>query len=354
MITAFYSARSRACERVAMRSHTKHQSHWLLVGLLLLHFSGSVSGQDRTHPKVLAAFREVVAAPSNSTVQVYCNKTRAALGAIVDSNGYIVTKASELEGEIECQLNAPGKKYPATVVGRDKDLDLAVLKIDAKNLPVIAWNEGEAPSVGSWLVTPGLSKDPLSIGVMSVSPRAIAAPPGALGIVLARVDKPARVEEVVPGSAAEKAGLQVGDVILKVNDKAVADSPELIETVSSYRPGEQVELLIKRGNQELTKSAVLGNKAEIFDMQDHRAAFQNSLGGQLSERRYGFRSVIQHDSVLKPEQCGGPIVDLDGKAVGINIARAGRVESYALPSNIVRDVVKYILQSHETSISVHR
>jgi serine protease Do len=64
----------------------------------------------------------------------------------------------------------------------------------------------------------------------------------------------------------------------------------------------------------------------------------------LSERRGGFSLAIQHDSVLKPADCGGPIVDLDGKAVGLNIARAGRVESYALPAAVVRASVAKLLE----------
>ena len=38
--------------------------------------------------------------------------------------------------------------------------------------------------------------------------------------------------------------------------------------------------------------------------------------------------------------CGGPLVDLDGAAVGLNIARAGRTESYALPADVVIAAVK--------------
>jgi Trypsin-like serine proteases, typically periplasmic, contain C-terminal PDZ domain len=327
----------------------------LLLLTILLVGPGLAFAQERLHRSVLAAFREAVAAPANSTVQVYCDSHTAALGTIVDAGGYIVTKASELEGKVECQMNAPGKRYPAIIVATDKDLDLAVLKIDAKDLPVIAWSDGEAPGVGSWLVTPGLSRDPLAIGVLSVSPRRIGSPPGALGIHLARIDKPATIDDIVVGSAAQKAGLEVGDVVLKVNGKAVAGSQELVETIRGYRPGEQVELVIKRGDQELTKTAVLTSLAKVFDMEDNRAEFQNNLGGHLSERRYGFPSVIQHDSVLKPSECGGPIVDLDGKAVGINIARAGRVESYALPAKVVREAVKkMLLETHQTSTSVER
>ena len=62
-----------------------------------------------------------------------------------------------------------------------------------------------------------------------------------------------------------------------------------------------------------------------------RSDFQNSLGGKLSVRRFGFPLAFQHDTVLRPSDCGGPVVDLDGRVVGFNIARAGRTESYALP-----------------------
>ena len=142
--------------------------------------------------------------------------------------------------------------------------------------------------------------------------------------------------------------------MLRINGKETPDSQTLIDLVLTFQPGDEIKLLIKRGDQELTIRAILGSKAKIFDMEDDRSEFQNSLGGQLSERRYGFPSVIQHDSVLKPSECGGPIVDLDGKAVGINIARAGRVESYALPAKVVQEAVKKMLQPQQTSTSVER
>ena len=59
------------------------------------------------------------------------------------------------------------------------------------------------------------------------------------------------------------------------------------------------------------------------------------MGGALSLRNANFPAVLQHDTVLTPAMVGGPLVTLDGTAVGINIARAGRVESYALPADVV-------------------
>jgi serine protease Do len=318
---------------------------FVVLGLLLA-LPTLAAASDRLHPKVLAAFRDVVSEPAKSTVQVYCDGYRAALGAVVDPAGYVVTKASEMKGKVECQMH-DGKRLEAKIVGRDQAVDLAVLKIDAKDLPVVNWIDNDSTSVGSWLATPGLSRDPVAIGVLSVTARKIPAPSGALGIQLESVEKPARIQEVMDDSAAEKAGLQAGDVITKVNGKATPGRQILVETIRGYMPGEKIELLIERGSDELTLHATLGSLSQL--VHGDRAEFQNNLGGSLSERRAGFPSVIQHDSILKPTECGGPLVDLDGKVVGINIARAGRVETYALPASVVRESVKKLVETHLTS-----
>jgi serine protease Do len=320
------------------------------IGPLATGEVATSQAQERLHPSILSSFRQVVAEPAKSTVQIYCDDYRASLGAVVREDGYVVTKSSELKGKIECLLHGKrlDQKLEAKIVAQDQALDLTVLKVDAKNLSPIVWSDS-APSVGSWLATPGvLSADPVSIGVVSVAARKIAAPAGALGIRLGGKEDAAQIENVEPGMAADKAGLKAGDIILKVNGKEIAGPRQLGETIRSYMPGEKVELLVKRGSEELMISATLGAFSQLIPHAE-RAEFQNSLGGPLSERRGGFALAIQHDSVLKPSECGGPIVDLDGKAVGLNIARAGRVESYALPAALVRESVDKLLATHLTS-----
>ena len=46
--------------------------------------------------------------------------------------------------------------------------------------------------------------------------------------------------------------------------------------------------------------------------------------------------------MLKPWLCGGPLVNLDGKAIGLNIARASRVTTYALPARLVRRIFEQL------------
>ena len=74
----------------------------------------------------------------------------------------------------------------------------------------------------------------------------------------------------------------------------------------------------------------------------------NSLGVGVSKRSDDFPAVIQHDTVLRPVDCGGPVVDLSGKVVGVNIAHAGRTETYCLPTDVLI-VAMYELMSGRLS-----
>ena len=79
-------------------------------------------------------------------------------------------------------------------------------------------------------------------------------------------------------------------------------------------------------------------------------ATEMEVNGSISARSSGFTTIFMHDTVLMlPNQCGGPLVNLDGRAVGINIARAGRVSSYALPTAVVRSQVTQMLSSAKSS-----
>jgi serine protease Do len=286
---------------------------------------------------VKAPFREVVAQSSRGTVEIYCKDRRVALGTVVTPDGYIVTKASELAGDIVCKLRGD-KTYSAKLIGIHDETDLALLKIDASGLTPVRWSREKSPAVGSFLATAGASGDPVAIGVVSVGPRAIAAASGVLGIAVGQSDEGARVEQVLDGTSAARAGIQVNDIITRVNDRSVTSRESLIETVGGFRPGDRVRLQVLRGEEVLDISTTLGNRTH-----GSRRDFQNRLGGDLSERRGGFPQAIQHDTVLKPRDCGGPLVDLDGRVVGINIARAERVASYAIPTTLVLDVIDELM-----------
>jgi serine protease Do len=59
--------------------------------------------------------------------------------------------------------------------------------------------------------------------------------------------------------------------------------------------------------------------------------------------------VLPHDTVVRPRDCGGPLVDTDGNVVGINIARALRVSTFAIPADTVRQVVEELKQRRQST-----
>src|SRR5262249_55234724 len=121
------------------------------------------------------------------------------------------------------------------------------------------------------------------------------------------------------------------------NDHVIQDSAALIKALGKFKANDTVMLKILRDEEEIDLKVKLGQRP--LDL----AEYQNNLGSELSKRRDGFPTVLQHDSVVRPADCGGPLVDLEGQVIGINIARAGRVESYAIPSEAIRPLLPALM-----------
>jgi Zn-dependent M28 family amino/carboxypeptidase len=66
-----------------------------------------------------------------------------------------------------------------------------------------------------------------------------------------------RVHQVMPGSAAEEAGLQVGDILVAMNGERVTDLRTYSSLLKARAPGDTVEIAVLRDGEPLTLSAVL-------------------------------------------------------------------------------------------------
>lgn len=286
-------------------------------------------------PHVLAAFREVVAPATQATVIVRCDGKDVAIGGIVGPDGWVLTKSSSLTGAVTCRL-ADGRELDAHLVGVDRQYDLAMLKLPAKRLPALDLSAESTSEIGAWIASVGIDKDPAAVGIVSVAPRRIPHQPGILGVQLGENSDGATIIQVFEGGGAAKAGVLVNDVILAVNGKKTPTQASLQREIRRHAPGDEIELRILRDDGKLTLRATLVGELKDFGPLS-RSQFQNSMGGPLSPRRFGFPQALQHDTVLRPQECGGPVVDLDGRVVGFNIARSGRTESYAIPTSVVLD-----------------
>lgn len=323
-------------------------SKCLLATLAFVVAASPTLAADRGKERLGKLFAEPVSKVAQSVVRIKADYQFAALGTVVSEDGLILTKGSELRGELTAML-PDGTAYDLEYVAYHRPTDLALLKIkgDRLGLKPVKFAEKSAVEVGHWVAAPNHRGEAVSVGVVSSGSRKLYLAEamivnenkGFLGIGL---DDPndgegVLVTRLLPKSAAADAGLAENDVICEVSGRPISDRTKLVEMLDLYRPGDTVTLRVRRGGDELSFRVKLGKQTENgFD----RTKMQNSMGNTLSGRRTGFPAVIQHDTFLRPSDCGGPLINLDGKVLGLNIARAGRVESWALPGDVVKNAIE--------------
>lgn len=267
-------------------------------------------------------------------------------GFVVREDGYVVTNAHVIEPAIDTSMPisahfANGDQYPAEIIGHDLAYDVAVIKIDASDLPVLDFGDSDELAVGQQVlavgaplgldstvttgivsalerpvmtgqggttafinavqtdasINPGNSGGPLVnlqgevIGVNTAMAQipdvAMTGSVGSIGLGFAIPANQAQftaeqlietgesnhpvigiivdptytgegariatevqdgVDIIIPGGAAEEAGLQPGDLILEVDGRVITDSSHLIVTLRSYRIGDSVEVLVRDGD----------------------------------------------------------------------------------------------------------
>ncbi len=317
-----------------------------LVACLLIS-APALAQRDRGKellPKLMAGPTATAAA---STVRILSDGREATLGTVVSADGLILTKGSELRGDLLVKFRGSDATYDAKMVGYHRPSDLALVQIDMKDLkPLSPVTFATVPGlIGGWVACPAMGSEPAAVGVLSAAVRTLD-PESQEGVTenrnkgyLGINPRGSRTGEVVVGDInphSKAVGkLRRGDVILEAAGKPVEQWDDLPNALDSQRPGDTVTLKIRRGEEESTIRVVLVPRSVI-----DRGDFQNTLGNNpLSGRRTGFPAVLQHDSPLRPSDCGGPLVDLDGRVLGINIARAGRVETWALPADVINPIL---------------
>ncbi|HIE71390.1 MAG TPA: PDZ domain-containing protein [Planctomycetes bacterium] len=299
---------------------------------------------------VRKAYASTVLRANLSVLSVHADGDQRVLGTCVAPD-LVVTKLSELSAKDRLAKKAPsltckqGKEtWNATLLGFDRASDIALLRLKDAKLTPVEWQLA-IPKTGAFLATPNGEKWPLGVGILGASPyqhtRAF------LGIRFANAeDARAELAEVVEHGAARAAGLLVGDVVVEFAGDKIEWTSELRARIGQCQPGDKVAIKVRRDGKELSFIATLGtNNSPPRSGQNNSPprSGQEDVWGDLSVVRSGFQQVLQHDTVLKPKDCGGPVVDLTGKVLGVNIARAGRVETLALPAATVQKLVKKLL-----------
>ena len=329
----------------------KIQSYFLLACLL----AGSLAAQQQPDIPLLRpeerqtvdaqadefnqALTPILATAAKSTVRVWSGKRRLAYGTVVADGRKVLTKFSEVvraAGNLRVEA-ADGAVRAAEIAGVYQDEDLALLSIAGEALTPVQWFAGE-PRLGSFLTAPQPGGQPAAFGVISVLQRDLRdtdkAYVGVLGD-LHFTGPGVKVQEVKADSGAAAAGLQPGDVILRVNQRPISGMLELRNALTGVAPGTRVAMAINRNGKPPTLDVLLGNRPDLPQFSGERLLQMEQMGGPTSRVHEAFSKVIQTDMRPDPNQIGGPVVDLQGRVLGITMARADRTRSFVMPSAAV-------------------
>lgn len=292
-------------------------------------------------------------------------------GFVISQDGYVVTNNHVIDGADEIVVKTDkGKEYRAKLIGTDKKLDVALLKVDAKGLPTVHLGDSDKLRVGDWVVAIGNPfglEQTVTAGIVSAKGRVIGAGPydhfiqtdaainpgnsggplfntdgevvgintaiysrsggnngigfaipinmarpiidelrrtghvtrARLGVFIAAIDeatmqalglkdkKGALVRQIEKGSAAEKAGIKPGDVIVSVDGTPIKNVHDLPILISSHKPGDRIQVGLIRDGDRITVAA------RVEKLNDEVA----TKSGE--DRRHADAGMMLHD--LTPE-----------------------------------------------------
>lgn len=303
--------------------------------------------------KIIEAIAPVVDNAIMMTVGVFVDGRLVSFGTVADANGFIIAKASEVgNASANLMIALPDG---LTVVGHrmaiDSELDLVLIQTK-ETLDEPVFETKESPAAGAIVVTVGRDGSPVAFGVRSLDSYR----PGRSDVTASYLGvraRPATNEEkdahggsagvvllvVAPASPAARAGLHVGDFVVRIAGEIVENLPQLGEAVRRHALGEVVDVVRRVGDHEETLRARLASRPREHGPSPSTPRFP------ASRRSSGFGEVIQHDTALRADQMGGPLVDLHGQVIGVNIARADRTKTYALSSATVIDAITRMMAS---------
>lgn len=173
-----------------------------------------------------------------------------------------------------------------------------------------------------------------------------------------KVDKGAYVQDLVPGGAAEKAGIKVNDVIVEVNGKKIENTDDLTSLLATYPAGNTVEVVVDRFGERITFNVTLGSQTpevveayfgivvrDITSEDRQKYSIRSSIQGVIVEE-------IQDDTYALGLRAGDVITEIAVNGVYYDIQNvadwekiASSVEKNSYVALIVyRNNVRYVVQ----------
>lgn len=316
-------------------------------------------------------------------------------GVIYTSGGYIITNNHVIEKADQIEVIYNKRGYRAELIGADPSTDIAVLKIDAKNLPAASLGRSRDLQVGEWVIAVGNPfnlASTVTAGIVSAKGREInilksdfpiesfiqtdaAINPGNSGGALVNVKGElvgintailsrtgsytgygfavpvdivrkvtddminygevqkaflgvdvtditadiaskiavedfagVAVSAVQPDWAGDKAGIQKGDVILKINGELVNARSEFEEAMSYHSPGDKIKITYKRDKKLYERQTTLTNRFGTTSLVKRDIYSSERLGADLETLSDEEKEMLGIDSGVRINQVRGGLI----------------------------------------------
>lgn len=279
--------------------------------------------------------------------EVLADEDRLVMATALPMEGHVVTKHSELGKRSNLVLRVDGETHPCTLVASDDELDLALLHAPGLKGQLSYLRAKDLPSTATVLLSPfpetwraGVITQPIRPGYKigydhNLQPGQT---PPFLGVQFSENEDTPTVIRVEPASPADLGGIVEGDQIVRVGRKRIEKVEDVVSTLRSFQPNQKLEVLVKRGDEEMELSITLGRPdASLTQYKLRSKQTDDALKGvsqpeKLSQRRQGFPDCIYHDTLVERDEVGGPVFDTEGNWLGVTIARSYRHRTLALPA----------------------
>ncbi len=151
-------------------------------------------------------------------------------GFIISPDGYLITNNHVVENATRVTVTLTDRRqFDATVVGRDPNTDVAVLKIDGANLPVVRIGDSDALEVGDWVLALGY---PLSLGE-TVTAGIVSAKGKNIGIMAQNSEAAAPLEHFIQTDAAINPG-NSGGPLVNLRGEAIGINSAIASPTGTY------------------------------------------------------------------------------------------------------------------------
>jgi S1-C subfamily serine protease len=286
---------------------------------------------------------------SNESTQA----THSAIGTIVRSDGLILTKASELGPSFRVRYG--GQSYPGVLLSTDEETDLALVGIAESNMPVVRWSdralppgatvaapvllqESTADMVSEPTSYPGTFSHPLEAGRPTVHATSQVT---SLGLTSEQTDSRVTIAALQADTPAYQSGLSPGDVMTKIDETPIKDRFDLTSFLDQQEVGNLVTLTVVRADQ--TKEFEVELIAPRLLPPATGISLEDGIPMIPSVRRAPFPATLVHTAPLNAWDCGSPLFDRRGQALGLNIAAVAPARTLALPPSEVRKALDRLL-----------